>query len=209
MYSKDKELRFAFEDKTSPHHLIMPFVADESRVLDVGCNVGYIGEYLVKHKGCICDGIDNNKEFLKRALESGYRSTYNIDLYSDAFSIKRKYDYILFIDILEHLPNPHKILQKIAKENLRDTGKVIVCLPNIGRFEHRLSHLFGRFNYAVSGVMSQDHLRFYTKDSGIELIRASGLRIKDILTTGLNVKVKLFPTLTAFQFIYICEQVPN
>lgn len=206
MYSKDKELRFAFEDKTSPHNLIMPFIGENSKVLDVGCNTGYIGECLIKNKNCVCDGIDCAKKFLKKAKDRGYRNTYKIDLYNTNFDIKEKYDYILFIDILEHLPNPFMILRKLVKENLKKDGNVIICLPNIARLEYRLSHLLGKFDYEKSGVLHQDHLRFFTKKSAANLIKICGLVPEKVLPTGLGARIHILSTLSAFQFIFLCRK---
>lgn len=203
MYFKDPELRFNIDDPYSPHSIILHLVKNNKTILDVGCNTGYIGEYFIKSKNCICDGIDCNREYLSKAKRKGYRYIYLIDLYQTHFSIKNSYDTILFIDILEHLPNPFEILRRITEENLKEDGEVIICLPNIARLEFRIAHLLGNFNYGKSGIMSQDHLRFYTQKSATEMIRKSGLKVKQIIPTGLGARIKILPTLLAFQFILI------
>lgn len=206
MFSKDPQLLFKYSDKNSPHFIVPNLIKQNSLVLDVGCNTGYLGNFLINNKNCVCDGVDFNRDFLKVAIENGYRKVYNINLYDSGFSIKEKYDYILLIDILEHLPNPHEILKKLVRENLKKKGTVIICLPNIGRLEYRISHLFGKFDYEESRILHKDHLRFFTRDSGKRLIKNCNLEINNIIPTGFGAKVKIFPTLTAFQFVYICRK---
>jgi len=206
MFNKDPELSFQLSDPHSPHSIILKLIKPGRLVLDVGCNTGYIGEYLIKNKDCVCDGIDYSEEFLKKAGERGYRELFKIDLYEKDFAINSKYDTLLFIDILEHLPNPYEILFKLVDENLKSDGRAIICLPNIVRAEHRLNHLLGRFEYEKSGVMHQDHLRFFTKKTASEMIEKSGLKIKKIMPTGLGHKLGILPNLTAFQFIFVCQR---
>jgi len=206
MNFKDSELFLDISDRTSPHTLVLPLISKSSTILDVGCNVGYFGEYFINYKNCICDGVDINESFLKKAKKKGYREVYKIDLYYDTFKVPGKYDCILFIDILEHLPNPYRILQKIVDENLKDSGQVVVCVPNIARFEYRCSHLLGKFDYEQSRILSKDHLRFFTKRSAEEMITSSGLKILKEIPTGLAQKLRIIPTLTAFQFIFLCKK---
>lgn len=187
----------------SPHMIVLPLVAPNSYVLDVGCNTGYVGKFLKEEKKCINDGIDIDEALLVKA-KPYYRNLFKIDLFKDDFVLRHKYDFILFIDILEHLPTPHKILKKMTN-NLRKSGKIIISLPNIARFELRLKHLLGNFDYQP-GIMNEDHLRFFTLKTGRELIESCSLKIEKILPTGLGARIKAFPELTAFQFIYLCKK---
>lgn len=203
MYFKSKRLGLA-KLPHSPHMIVPQLVTEKTKVLDVGCNAGYIGRLLKESKQCLCDGIDIDKKLLRLA-KPYYRSLYEIDLYQDKFTVSEKYDFILFIDILEHLPTPEKILKKLIKENLDKGGKVIICLPNVARFELRLKHLFGNFDY-MPGIMNEDHLKFYTLKTGKEMIKECGLKIEKILPTGLGHYFKVLPSLIAFQFIYVCSK---
>ena len=187
----------------SPHMVVPKFVVKRASVLDVGCNAGYIGKYLKEKKQCICDGIDIDEKALIKA-KPYYRNLFKYDLYKCDFILHYKYDFILFIDVLEHLPDPNKSLKKFVK-NLKPNGKVIISLPNIARFELRIKHLFGKFDY-YPGIMSEDHLRFFTLKTGKQLIENCGLSIYNILPTGLGSKIRVFPTLLAFQFIYFAKK---
>lgn len=206
MFEKDPELEFKKIDPHSPHSIVLDLVAANSSVLDVGCNTGYIGKYLIENKNCTCDGIDYDVQFLQKAKGKGYRNTYQLDLYKSDFHLSPEYDVILFIDVLEHLPNPYRILKKLTLENLAPGGIAIICLPNIARLEYRVRHLLGKFEYEKSGIMHQDHLRFFTKKSAQKMMGKVPLRIRRIIPTGLGHKWGILPNLTAFQFIFICRK---
>ncbi len=187
----------------SPHSIILDLISPNSTLLDVGCNTGFIGKML-KQKNIVSDGIDINKKALQIA-QKYYRSTYVRDLSIGSLRIPGKtYNSILFIDLLEHLPRPDTLL-KDSKKYLKKMGTVIISLPNIARLEIRMKLLFGKFDYTDSGILSEDHLRFFTKESAEKMINESGYKVTKIIPTGLGHMIKLFETLTAFQFIYVCK----
>lgn len=187
----------------SPHNITPSLIPPNTVVLDVGCNVGLLGETL-KSKNVITDGIDINEEALKRASVH-YRQVYRRDLYQSKLDLpeKNQYDYIVFGDVLEHVPRPDLLLMDVRK-HLKPDGRIIVSLPNVARFEIRLGLLFGQFKYGP-GILSEDHLRFYTRDTGMELIRNCGYIVERTLPTGLGARFRILPTLTAFQFIHVCR----
>ena len=53
--------------------------------------------------------------------------------------------------------------------------------------------------------MSIDHLRVFTKRTALEMFEETGLEVVKVIPTGLGHIIKLLPTLTAFQFIYLCK----
>lgn len=204
MFKKDPLLDL---DKSphSPHSIVPRLIGKKnSLVLDVGCNTGFIGKEIIRNKQASVDGIDINEEALKEAGES-YRKVFRRDLCGSKLEIEdEKYDYIIFSDILEHLPRPDLVLRD-AKKYLKDDGKVIISLPNVARFEIRIKLLLGNFDYRP-GILSEDHLRFFTKKSATEMITKCGYGVEDIVPTGLGHRIKIFANLTAFQFIYICKK---
>lgn len=201
MYKKDPCLIMSASPH-SPHNIILSLIKSNSTVLDIGCNTGYLGKALAKNN-VISDGIDINKHALKIAKKY-YQHVYLRDLYGARLNIpKKKYDYIILADVLEHLPRPDLLL-KDAKNFLDKKGRILISLPNTARFEIRLKLLLGKFEYTSGGILSQDHLRFFTKKSGARMIEECGLEIQDVIPTGLGHMIKCFDTLTAFQFVYIC-----
>lgn len=87
------------------------------------------------------------------------------------------YDAILCGDVLEHLRDPARVLRAAGRE-LEAGGRVIVSVPNVAHLWTRLSLLAGRFEYADRGILDRTHLRFFTKRTLWELLRAGGLRAR-------------------------------
>ena len=106
----------------SPHRIIPNLIKKEKAlILDVGCNTGMVGEEIIRKKAAIVDGIDINEESLKQA-RGAYRKVFQRDLSRDKVEIdEEKYDYIIFSDILEHLPRPDLTLLGF-KKYLKDNG---------------------------------------------------------------------------------------
>lgn len=188
----------------SPQGIIPTHIKKGTVVLDVGCNTGYLAKVLRK-KHVICDGIDINKEALAKAKKY-CRKVYRRDLYSGRLNIDNsKYDYILFMDLLEHIPRPDLLLKNSLKY-LKNSGRIIISLPNVARAEIRLQLFFGNFDYTYGGILNEDHLRHFTRRSAVKMIQESSLQILEIIPTGLGHQLRIFPTLTAFQFIYVCQK---
>ena len=201
-FKKDGLLKFS-TDPHSPHTIIPSLIPEKSTILDIGCNTGFFAKQMLDKK-CITDGVDVNEEAL-RIAKKYCRNTFQRNLYNPVLELSRRsYDYIVMSDILEHLPRPDLLLQDVS-QYLSKSGFVIASIPNIARFELRLKHLFGKFDYAP-GIMSFDHLRFFTQQTIRQLFIQSGYDIIRVIPTGLGHRFPILPNLLAFQFIIIAKQ---
>ena len=88
----------------------------------------------------------------------------------------RRFDVIIFADVLEHLAWPIGVLRGYL-DLLKDGGSVIVSLPNVGLWSVRLDLLLGRFRYEETGVLDRTHLRFFTRRTALEMIEQAGLEV--------------------------------
>lgn len=202
MYTKDGILKQSAR-ADSPHNIIPKLIEENSTVLDVGCNAGYLAQQLLA-KNVITDGVDIDEDALKQAKKY-CRSVYQRDLYKPSLKIPhQQYDFIVFSDILEHLPRPDLVLRD-SSQYLASHGKIIASIPNIGRIELRIQHLLGNFDYRP-GIMGPDHLRFFVKRTIYELFEQAGYRVQTCLPTGLGYYIKILPTLFAFQFVIVAEK---
>ncbi len=114
MFNKDSLLEMS-QSSHSPHKIIPTLIIGGHKVLDVGCNTGMIGKAILEEKNAIVDGIDINPDALSKAGEK-YRKTFQRDLYLSKLDIdNEQYDYILFADILEHMPRPDLLLKDSLK----------------------------------------------------------------------------------------------
>jgi hypothetical protein len=85
----------------------------------------------------------------------------------------RRYDALLFLDVLEHMSEPGLAL-RAARDLVNAGGSAYVSLPNVAHWSLRKSLLLGRFDYTESGLLDSTHLRFFTAVSARRLIEEAG-----------------------------------
>jgi len=117
-------------------------------VLDVGCGEGGLGMLLKKRYGSKVNiiGIDISEEALKLA-EPFYDKLLQVDVENEDIRkiLKgQKFDYIVAIEILEHLFKPELLVSKL-KGILKPDGYIIVSFPNFAFWKYRIECLLGRF----------------------------------------------------------------
>jgi 2-polyprenyl-3-methyl-5-hydroxy-6-metoxy-1,4-benzoquinol methylase len=150
----------------------------DARILDVGCGMATTAERL-RQLGNHVTGIESSgyaaataARRLDEVIEQDLRATDEIA----ARLAGRTFDTILFADVLEHVDWPAPVLHSYLRF-LAPQGTVIVSLPNVALWSTRLGLLFGRFDYADTGVLDRTHLRFFTTRSARRLIEDAGLTI--------------------------------
>jgi len=166
-------------------------------VLDVGCGIGLNGA-AAKRKGAHVTGIETDPRALEQS-RTRLDEVIAVDI-TDAAAVRRalgpadgdalakgesagrRFDAILFADVLEHVADPAAVLARMLGY-LADEGHVIVSLPNVAAWTVRLGLLAGRFDYRASGILDDTHLRFFTLESAKRLVESAGL---EVLRTAQN-----------------------
>ena len=74
-------------------------------------------------------------------------------------SIDKKYDIILFPDVLEHLRDPESILVSM-KDHLNENGFIISSIPNLMNASVIYDLLRENFTYQDAGILDRTHLGF-------------------------------------------------
>jgi 2-polyprenyl-3-methyl-5-hydroxy-6-metoxy-1,4-benzoquinol methylase len=75
--------------------------------------------------------------------------------------MEKKFDFILFSHILEHLREPAIVLSKFSLL-LESGGTILIAVPNVVSWPMRWKLLRGNFEYQSTGVLDDTHLRFFT-----------------------------------------------
>lgn len=168
-----------YELKRSPyssHTLIERAIKPNSRVLDLGCEPETAKRLI--NKGCWVTGVNLHTveipgidKFIAHDLEQP------LPIPAD-----EKYDYIVLADVLEHLYNANQVLAG-AKNHLAENGRMILSTSNPALWFIRLSLLFGKFNYGRRGILDETHVKLYTLNSFLRLIKQNGLRPVEVLGT--------------------------
>ena len=152
-------------------HLIAP----NSRVLDVGCGTGVITDTIRRQKSASIIGIEPDAERVQRAVARGLDVHLGV-LSLDFIRQHGPFDYIVFADVLEHLPNPAEIVV-MAKGGLKPGGSVVASIPNVAHWFVRTDLLRGRFDYQDCGIMDATHLRWFTRRTVREFFERLGFQV--------------------------------
>jgi len=152
---KDDERRFEFTKN---------MIINKS-ILDFGSGTG---AYLQRTKNIasnIC-GVE-----LEKAVSLNYEK-YDIPLFKSLDEVSKKFDFITSFHVIEHLPNPDEILNKLS-EKLNENGKIIIEVPNANDALLTLykNEAFSNFTYWSC------HLYLYTQYTLALLAKKSGLKV--------------------------------
>ena len=153
--------------------------AQGARVLDVGCGAGALGSALRADGAAYVAGIELHKpsaEIPRGRLDllvEGSVADAPLPLEAGSF------DYLIFGDVLEHLPDPDAVLQRCLPF-LRHGGQVIISVPNWRFYSVLLRLLFDRWQYTDAGVRDRTHLRVFTRHSLEQFVKSNGLELLEL-----------------------------
>ncbi len=142
----------------------------EAYILDVGCGTGLLSSKFVK-EGHYVDAIDlseNSVEKTKsRMRDISTKNIPNVWLSTiESLNTTKKYDYIIFADILEHIEDDNRTLNK-AYDLLKDDGRLLISVPAI-------KMLYGKHDIYC------EHVRRYSKNEICNKLIKNKFTIKSI-----------------------------
>jgi O-antigen biosynthesis protein len=189
----DPEMKYQAQinlaEKNSSHTLAYDMVQAHARgralsVLEVGCASGYWGA-LLKTAGHSVVGVEPD-ERAAAAAENVLDQVF-VGLVDDYFAAHPnvKFDVISFVDVLEHTMSPAAVLAE-CRARLKLGGIVVASIPNIAHLAVRGMLLAGRWDYSPTGIMDNSHIRFFTRNSIVELFSVSAFRILDFKPTRMS-----------------------
>jgi len=155
---------------------VAEFLPAGARVLELGCASGYFARAL-ELRGHSVVGLEGDPLAAEEARAQ------SLEVHDADLSVGipthiaiNQFDAVLAMDILEHLPNPEKILTELY-EGMKPGARLIVTGPNVAHLSMRLRLLNGQWNYTDTGILDRTHLRFYTLTSWIALIANVGFTV--------------------------------
>ena len=100
-------------------------------VLDIACDNCYVGNYLINEKKCDVTGIDQ----IVPDESKGLNSFFICDLDKEEIPVNlSKFQYILMLDVIEHLKNPEVFMEILYKKINNSDCKVILSRPMLPNF---------------------------------------------------------------------------
>jgi 2-polyprenyl-3-methyl-5-hydroxy-6-metoxy-1,4-benzoquinol methylase len=152
------------------------------RILEVGCGSGNTLEYLKQNGiGTWHGGIEINAGMAREASGKVDRvwigAVEEVLAAEDGIRAAEDFDVILCLDVLEHLLDPWTVLKRLVV-HLAMGGTVIASIPNIRFYKVVLPLLLkGKWSYEERGVLDSTHLRFFTRETAVAMVRDAGLEI--------------------------------
>lgn len=190
------------------------------RLLDLGAAGGHLGR-AVRDRCAFLAGVEPDPE-VPASARAGYDDWRSADALS-AGSWPQSFDVVVCADVLEHLPRPERLLEKV-RAWLAPGGTLLVSLPNVANLSVRAALAAGRFRYADRGILDRTHLRFFTRATGRKLLEDAGFRILAVEATAMpyelalaalgrapwrgavrafsSASARLLPTVFGYQFVF-------
>jgi trans-aconitate methyltransferase len=160
-------------------HLLGLIPTSLNTVFEVGCGSGsFAKEYKKRNSKCVYTGIELSSNYAEVARSScDFVYSLNIEEQDDFFwSSVRNQECWVFADVLEHLIDPWKVLDRVTQA-LPVGGFVAISVPNVQHWSVQLSLARGAFEYQDSGLFDRTHLRWFTKSSIVHMLTSRGLNI--------------------------------
>jgi 2-polyprenyl-3-methyl-5-hydroxy-6-metoxy-1,4-benzoquinol methylase len=169
------------DDQNHAANKVLKLVSSGSEVLEIGCASGVQSRVLKEELGCRITGVEINplaaedaRPFCENLIVGNIEE---IDLSEDLGN--KRYDFILLVDVLEHLLNPKETLVKILPF-LKDDGRLITSIPNIAHAAICWELAHGRFDYQEYGLLDNTHIRFFTKKNIYKMFEDANYRIASL-----------------------------
>ncbi|RMF92375.1 MAG: glycosyltransferase [Candidatus Schekmanbacteria bacterium] len=180
---KDIDLGY-YSQKRSDILEIVPHSAET--ILDVGCGAGEMGYELVK-RGKKVIGIEKEPtvaKIAKKRLTEVFEEDVSL---LETEKLSKKFDCIIFGDVLEHLISPEETIEKL-KKCLKPSGCIILSIPNVRNITVLENLARGNWTYQEAGILDKTHLRFFTFNEIERLLERQGFEIKEIKNNIMNIE---------------------
>lgn len=208
----------------SSHQFALDTVPNRARVVDIGAGPGDFTRELLK-KGCEVAVVDR---YAPLALSASGVRVYQQDLDGEPIFSVNDYEYILMLDIIEHIKDPERFLDRIRRQFNYVPKTLVLTTPNIAFVVQRVMLAFGQFNYGKAGILDRTHTRLFTfrslrrllVDAGFEIVEMRGVPapfpkvfgtglLGKIATAANSLLIKLSRTLFSYQIFVVARSTPH
>lgn len=160
---------------------MMPLYA--KRIIDIGCGPGNNAkEFLTRTNPEYYLGVEILPEDAERARQYCSECIVgDIEKFDEEqWSKLVNYDLWVFGDVLEHLYDPWRLLQKV-RTSIAAGGEIICCIPNVQHWSLQCRLSIGDWRYDEKGLLDRTHIRFFTRQTIIEMLHDAGFEITEIV----------------------------
>jgi SAM-dependent methyltransferase len=167
------------------------------RVLEIGAGIGNITQRLIPREHYVASDINphylhylRNLSFAKPYLEVAHA---NLDQPADFEALEGRFDTVICLNVLEHVPDPHRALANMFR-CLEPGGRLVLYVPRGPGLYSRLDEVLGhRCRYTTT--MLRDELA----SAGFEIESLRHFNRSGVLGWLLNGKLRRAESLSTFQ----------
>jgi len=149
------------------------------RVLDVGCATGELARALKQRGDVEVVGVEREPVYAAEARKHCDRVIEG-DAEVIAAGDLGRFDCLVAADVLEHLVDPWRALDRYAAM-LEPGCRAVVSLPNAAHWTTFARLAGGRWPRLEEGIHDATHLRWFTLRDAIELLEGAGLRVEEVI----------------------------
>lgn len=169
------------------------------KVLDLGVGDGAILKYLVDHRQIDGYGLDISAQAVEFCRSQGLNVAQADVNQPIGAMIDTHYDVIIMSEIIEHLPDPETVLNRLRDKS----DRLMISIPNTGFYHHRLRLLMGHFPLQWV-VWPGEHLRFWTIPDFRWWVKQLDFRLTHAIAyTGTPGLYKVWPGLFGKGMLYV------
>lgn len=163
------------------------------QILELGCaSGGTLARIQKEWTNCTTWGIELNEDAAKlaeRVVDHCYcGNCEEMELPGKDSS----FDYILCLDVLEHLVDPWKMVQRLASK-LKPGGALIASIPNVTHWTVLIPYLQGQWEYTDQGILDRTHLHFFTLETAHRLCSPEGMKVERMMNTVMKLPEAVTP----------------
>lgn len=156
------------------HKLLNAIPKNAAQILELGCANGRLGQkYKELNRNSRWVGLDIAGPAVaeaSRVLDKAHQL--DVDK-CELNSLGSGFDVIVIGDLLEHLKDPEKILDKLYTLSSSD-AVLVCCLPNMAHLSVVERMLCGDFSYDTMGLLDRTHTRFFSLSSAVKMFLDNG-----------------------------------
>ncbi len=173
-------MRYVQELSANPemaHRKIISRIAPGTRILEFGSSAGVMTRALSEDLHCEVSIVEIDPEAFDHAEKfaiDGFCGDIESFEWEKHFG-SNEYDYILFVDVLEHLRNSREVLRHCLKL-LKEDGSILISVPNIAHNSVIIQLLQNQIIYQNTGILDYTHVHYFTFSELEKMCIESGYR---------------------------------
>jgi len=159
-------------------------VATTGSLLDVGGGTGATAAYMKKRGLAGRVGVADQVSSDAAHPDIDFHRSGNLDdpAFVNSVLAEGPFDTILCLDILEHLIDPWSVVAQLH-QGLAPGGRIVASIPNVRHYRVSGRLFFkGRWELQDAGILDRTHLRFFVRDTAVDLMTRSGLTLELVET---------------------------